>query len=100
VGWYLMIPPVTTLRNSDRYYRVVAKAPISEWETIGPFEWSDECNSYRISLSEDLEQRDDLSEAPNPSTGKAYQGTYTQAHQGAALYARCVASDDPRLQEK
>jgi hypothetical protein len=95
--WYLMTPPVSTVARSDHYYRVVARAPLAQWERVGRFESGDDCNSYRVTVDEDLKQRHALDDAPNPSTGQAYQGTHAQAQQAAILYGRCIPSSDPHL---
>ena len=97
VGWYLMVPPVTTVKGSDRYYRVVTKAAIGEWEYSETFETRDECESGRLTVLQNLSGTFAESSDLSNSNGTGVQGSLAQAQHAAFLFSKCVASNDPRL---
>jgi len=74
LAWYLMVPP-----SDDS--RALSDSPLAEWRRFEPFESSTECNA---SLAE---QRRDESERMITNSKEIV----------VFFYAKCIASDDPRL---
>jgi hypothetical protein len=85
VGWYLMLPPVTS------GHRVNAEAPLGQWErSSGTYDVLGECHGAIAKLRQvhtPLRMVDDKIHTPE-----------VLARQFAS--AKCIASDDPRLKEK
>jgi hypothetical protein len=97
VGWYLMTPPVTTVKGSDRYYRVLARAAICDWESSQRFDSRADCESARLTARQNLSGASEANYDFSDSNGKALQGTLDDAQRAAALFSKCIATDDPRL---
>lgn len=81
VGWYLMIPPAV---EEDSNHALHTKpAPLSEWQNFESFDTAKECE-----------------EGAKPLV-KPMQADVSQQHLSLndlrLLYARCFATDDPRL---
>jgi hypothetical protein len=77
VGWYLMTPPPDNL-----------KASISAWEISASYDTAEQCS---------LEQQrffDTAIKQRSLNLGKLRAGNE------AMLHAQCIATDDPRLNEK
>jgi hypothetical protein len=74
LGWYLMIAP----GKGDKF---LVNAPLSKWRQLGEFDSAAECDKQR---SEWMATIIRLS-APGTAEGE---------------WARCIASDDPRLKGK
>jgi NAD(P)H-flavin reductase len=77
VGWYLMVPPPQSFKNGE--YR---EAPLVQWTHRATFDTEVECNH---------------------ETSKGchhFQNGSTIGLEGPLCWAKCIASDDPRLKEK
>jgi hypothetical protein len=77
VGWYLMAAPPQSFRDNQYH-----EAPLGEWIHKGTFHSEFECKQK-------------LSNGCHEVGGKGMLG-----FEGPLCWARCVASDDPRLKEK
>jgi hypothetical protein len=84
VGWYLITPPFV----GDPFY-VDHTARLSEWKIESSYDTAEQCESARKrkSIGARLSRR--ILEPGSRAMMDAAQG-----------YAQCVASDDPRLEEK
>jgi len=101
-GWYLMEPPIDHDHGKALY-----EAPIAYWTQEGSFDSATQCEK---GLSENFqwfarakplsEKQQERSEADFDAMMKWAPGTMRKSRgmgQAAALAARCIASDDPRL---
>ncbi len=86
VGWYLMVPPMKSLKNigpNDPPESSYTTAPLAHWEIADTFDSAEECKSGLRAFLRDaglaLRQRDPV-------------WTFEQR-----WFARCIATDDPRL---
>ena len=94
-----MVPPVTTVKGSDRYYRVLTKAAIRDWEYGELFATRDECESGRLTVLQNLTGSiAGISDFSN-SNGTGLQGSLDQAQHTAPLFSKCILSNDPRLKQ-
>jgi uncharacterized protein YfaP (DUF2135 family) len=75
VGWYLMMPPMT----SDR--RIQINTPLSHWEISSSYDTADECEKVRLVASGWM------------ADANGQKARHTPRGDAAI----CVASDDPRL---
>lgn len=82
VGWYLMLPPLLRDRRDWN-----TGAPLSQWTIIKSFHTRKDC---RVHTHEALEEYSSLHfrDANAPIPTPEYEGI-----------CRCIASDDPRLNE-
>jgi hypothetical protein len=76
IGWYLMVP----LRESDNSAKLRANVPLSEWEYVDSFDTAKECREAGL--------KEEQRYAKDPLEANEY-GTW-----------ECIATDDPRLNEK
>lgn len=82
VGWYLMIPPALEEHSNHRIY--TKAAPLSEWETAASFDTAKEC-------------KEALQELVKPLWSAINKKQHLSLDDMRPLYAKCFASDDPRL---
>jgi hypothetical protein len=103
VGWYLMLPPT----DGTGRFRLNLDAPIARWEIDTGFDTARECEQQKILDSNDyvhlysepkLKHLTEVLEGKLPAESNAEFGV-AQAFQRKA-FEKCVASDDPRLNEK
>jgi hypothetical protein len=89
VGWYLMMPPLAGPNASN--LRVDLTAKLSQWEIVDSFDSADVC---RVALLKDGHWAEE--QAKN---GKFESENQRVALRWQRLEEKCVASDDPRLEE-
>jgi hypothetical protein len=75
VGWYLMVPPLT---SDGKQFD--ANVPLAQWDARMAFDNASDCENTLYALIKDASE-DNL--------------THQQLR-----HSRCIASDDPRLKEK
>lgn len=80
MGWYLMIPR-STLPPDIAY-----KRPLSTWQTLQAFDTAEQCEDYLNNFFQDSREAAALN-----MLEPAYRDF---------MFAKCVASDDPRLKAK
>jgi hypothetical protein len=78
-GWYLLVPPINSLR-------VDRSAPLSTWMQAGSFDSGAQCDERRLEGVQKINEQAKGSDDP-----------VTLAEQEQLTFARCVATDDPRL---
>ena len=81
-GWYLMIPPAIEEHSNHRLY--TKAAPLSQWQMLKSFDTAKECEGAVEALAKPLRAAID-------------QQQHLSLDDMRPLYARCFASDDPRL---
>jgi hypothetical protein len=91
VGWYLIVPPASDWTkyhkgSNGAFLHGFPSAPLSRWKRQGDFGSQIECEKARQRLT----TRD----------GQGANQLPTNAKQYFAAHATCVATDDPRLNEK
>jgi hypothetical protein len=98
VGWYLMLPP-----------GFKSAAQLSKWEVQDSFDTAMECTqgrgnlmkSFRKALEEEqVQEKEALEKLPKDTAVLEATPPILRAYIREKYYARCVASDDPRLKEK
>jgi hypothetical protein len=122
VGWYLLVPPFKHSWTGDVQYwmqqmpgvlssgstpspivdKCTPAAPLSEWTQLDEYEKLAECKSAQEKAQD--KTREQIKSAENalheefkdagPSKAEKLR---TEEEVDCALYARCVATDDPRL---
>jgi hypothetical protein len=85
VGWYLMIPPKLGVNSKDQIY--VESAPFSRWQMSESFDTAKECQEAARALA-------------RPEQSAAEAGQRPSLESFRLVYAKCIATDDPRLKEK
>jgi hypothetical protein len=113
VGWYLMVPPLTSEEHHFNF-----NAPLAQWEQQGEFDTADSCHAMlderRESTSRQLAQVVSNLEAamkslPSDKKGKPLDQTLPDLYEADeyAAYANsrnsmslCIATDDPRLKSR
>jgi hypothetical protein len=95
VGWYLMVPPDSTVPHS-----VDSAAPMSRWSIVTNFESADTCKQALTEL-----QNKNGDPAKLDATGRLRRFQKREpADLGLARaridHASCIATGDPRLKEK
>ncbi len=85
VGWYLVIPPKLGVNSKDQIY--VEPAPFSRWQISESFDTAKECQEAARALAQ-------------PVQSAAEAGQRQSLEDFRLVYAKCIASDDPRLKEK
>jgi len=80
LGWYLLVPP-STLPPSVAY-----KEPLRKWQMVRGFDTADDCEEFLSTFYEQSREKQSLD-----MLEPAYRDY---------MFAKCVASDDPRLKEK
>ena len=95
LGWYLMVPPDSTVPHS-----VDSAAPISHWSIITNFESVDTCKQALTEL-----QNKNGDPAKLDATGRLRRFQKRQPADPELARARvddaaCIDTDDPRLKEK
>ena len=94
VGWYLMMPPI---KGNLPDLKTDTDAPLSRWQQRGAYDTAKACEEKL----EVLQGADGLTEAESKlSAGKNVTAKELQILSAPINYARCVATDDPRLKEK
>ncbi len=105
VGWYLMIPPVKLLPNSDpslplgvHSFVVETDAPLGQWLQIDSYDTVASCTDGKLSA---IKKNDDAistmnKSPPAPQDWAKETEALVEVH-GALFYARCIGTDDPRL---
>lgn len=78
VGWYLLVPPAYV--NTQK---VALDVPITQWDQIGAFDSAREC----------------MDALKDRVVGK-FASVMPEQIKPRLVYARYIASDDPRLKEK
>ena len=95
VGWYLMVPPVTSEGLTDPNATLVnGAAPISHWVIFRAYDSADQCEQER-QLGQ-LALVDAMKANPELLTDRAQFGLKAMEllKKGGA---QCIATDDPRL---
>ncbi len=82
VGWYLMVPPWNRLVPSDPD----PQAPLNEWTDVASFDTVAECNGA-------IAEHDKKALAALGPIG-------SNRHTTPWDFAKCIATDDPRLKKK
>ncbi len=90
VGWYLMVPPLTTPKAGNAL--VDSEAPLSKWTTIAWYDTAGECN--QVWMNTESTQTAILT-ALYAKLGAEKYDAFVKG--GAVGSARCIATDDPRL---
>ena len=81
VGWYLMVPP------TEDANRVDPSVPLPKWVVLRAFDTADACNEAQ--------------DRPRYRTSRLnLQIPVASAASEAVEFSQCIASDDPRLQDK
>ena len=80
LGWYLIIP------TSTRPPNVAYKAPLRSWQIVRGFNTADACEDFLSGFFEQSREKQSLN-----MLEPAYRDY---------MFAKCVASDDPRFKEK
>ena len=80
IAWYLIIP------SSNLPPGVAYKAPLSKWQIVRGFDTADNCQDFLDSFFENSHQKQALN-----LLEPAYRDY---------MFAKCVATDDPRLKGK
>jgi hypothetical protein len=100
VGWYLMVPPwpVASDPNSSDVVPDVT-ASLGRWTTERAFDSARECEHWldtrKVKARKEFQNPQ---KQEDPSSGPETLLAKKQAAE--PLYARCIATDDPRLKEK
>jgi|SRR5208282_1544255 len=95
VGWYLMVPPDSTVPHS-----VDSAAPISRWSIITNFESADTCKQALRELQNKNGNPSKLDFTGRLGRFQQRQGADPELARARVDHATCVATDDPRLKEK
>ena len=77
VGWYLMVAPPQSFKNHE-YHEV----PLGEW-------------THKANFDTEVECKHEISKGCH-----RFQNGEVLGLEGPLCWARCIASDDPRLKEK
>ena len=77
VGWYLMYPPYSPPTGLD------ISAPLSQWEQRASFDSAAKCEKFLAGLTWPFDRPGKRQDEPE-----------------ALRYAKCIATDDPRLKDK
>lgn len=87
VGWYLMAPPLVRIPTTTgpSSPTPASAAPLSRWKQIGQFDRAKDCEQAL---------------AKEQAIYQGEPGFMKDPDALASTYARCIASDDPRLKEK
>jgi len=80
VGWYLVTPSSTLPPN------VAYKEPLRNWQIVRGFDTADDCEDFLSTFFDQSREKQALN-----MLEPAYRDY---------MFARCVATDDPRLKEK
>jgi hypothetical protein len=98
VGWHLMLPPTygvpardykqevqehPVVRLGDRYIGIRDDAPIDQWEIDSSYDTASECQTVAFRM---------LKRKP-PNGFDSFEGLQTMRY----TFAKCIATDDPRL---
>lgn len=86
VGFYLMTPPLIDLNTAD------PQAPLSHWTYLAVYNDAQACEQDRWDFAQ-REQQDFVAAMQDPN----YKSGQFDAIFDQYRLARCVASDDPRL---
>jgi len=122
VGWYLMVPPFQHSWTGDVQYwmeqvpgvlptgrtpvpmidKCTPEAPLSEWTQFDEYETLSECKSGQEKVQD--RTREQIESAEKALEGESKDAGPSKAEKlrneeevDCALYAKCVATDDPRL---
>jgi hypothetical protein len=101
MGWYLLLPridaPPPALRKywngsdeTNPLWSARNDLPINQWRVAAVFDVANECNVAKDTTHQQAAQRFKQGDAKGLALAEA----------GAALYAVCVSTDDPRLSPK
>jgi hypothetical protein len=97
VGWYLMVPPiepdVRKMKATSGAWVFNYDAPIGTWLLSRSFDTAAECQNRRMELWRDGEAVERLHKPPQSLT-------LNEAARIAGMKAQCIASNDPRLNDK
>jgi hypothetical protein len=101
MGWYLLLPridaPPPALRKywngsdeTNPLWSARNDLPINQWRVAAVFDVANECNVAKHTTQQQAAQRVKQGDAKGLALAEA----------GAAIYAVCVSTDDPRLSPK
>jgi hypothetical protein len=79
VGWYLLVPPINSMRL-DR------TAPLPTWMQAASFDSAAQCDADRLEGLQKINEQ-----------AKDSRDPVTLNEQEQLTFARCIATDDPRL---
>jgi hypothetical protein len=85
IGWYLMVPPQGVRWKLDGTGPFL---PLNPWVQWGSFDTAAQCEEEKLTEM----RRESVQESREPSKNPL--------NEPAFWYAKCIASDDPRLKEK
>lgn len=91
VGWYLMMPPM----SNDPYYP--KRAPLSHWGTFESFDTATDCRDFQ---ADTLKRTKDIDYSALRKRALNTKELTNNLMRYAAMFGKCIASDDPRLKEK
>jgi hypothetical protein len=96
MGWYLIVPPYMLPHYNQRELW----APVSQWKIVQRFDTATACEGYLQEMKDDpgaLHGEDNV--APKFKTDGLKKMGEMRIGLFALKYARCIFSDDPRLNE-
>jgi hypothetical protein len=91
MGWYLIFPPPRTADDVPD-----PKAPLSEWQKIGPFDTIEDCQKYPSHLLEIMHGF----YVDHPEIGESGERRDNADRKALFAHSQCVTTDDPRLKGK
>jgi hypothetical protein len=89
VGWYLMMAP-----SSPDHTALVPSAPLSQWKLVGSYDTATQCMKVRSGFIDRVANKVRALGPDGNALGEA--GT----RESTETIVKCIATDDPRLQEK
>jgi len=95
VGWYLMVPPDSTVPHS-----VDSAAPISRWSIVTEFESAGNCKQALTELRNKNGDPAKLDRTGRLRRFQKRQPADPELARARVDHATCVATGDPQLKEK
>jgi hypothetical protein len=95
VGWYLIVPPNSTVPHS-----IDSTAPVSRWTIITKFAGGDSCKQALTELQNKNGDPANLDATGKLRRFKRRQSADPELGRARVSNAACIASDDPRLKQK
>ena len=96
-GWYLIVPPYVLPHYNQRELW----APVSQWKIVEHFDTATACEGYLQEMKEDPGAlHGEYKVAPKFKMEGLKKMGDMRIGLSALEYARCIFSDDPRLDEK
>jgi len=94
-GWYFIMPPtrINRLPKGNSVVNMDIKAPLSQWQIVGRFDSTKDCNEYPDQL------RKMQRETENPNISAVEKRNEEATMNILLAKSRCNSTDDPRLKE-